>query len=226
MRRWPTRARSANTTPNTRGSTTCVYAAHPGLGWIDRWMARTFRFLDRRSDEFGVAFAAGAETVAYAGARWTDDRIGTLFDDAEPAAARLYLWHLAEEVEHKGAAHDVWEAFSGNRLKYVLGTFTSIAILAFFAFIGTLGLLWTQRRLFSPRAHWNLLVWSITYAFEFLTLAVISALPGHHPNDLADPVFLTHVVADTGGRRALNPPTVGRSGRGALAQLEGRSDRW
>ncbi len=167
-----------------------VYAAHPGLGWIDRMMAATFRVLDKRSDEFGVAFAAGAETIAYAGARWTDDRIGSLFDDAEPTARRLFLWHLAEEVEHKGAAHDVWESFSGNRIKYVLGTITSVLVLAFFAFIGTLGLLWTERKLFSPRAHWNLFIWSCTYIFEFMPLAVISALPGHHPNDFTDPVYL------------------------------------
>ena len=167
-----------------------VYDAHPRLQWSKKLMAATFRFLDGRSDEFGVAFSAGAETVAYAGARWVDDRIGYCFDDAEPDATRLYLWHLAEEVEHKGAAHDVWAAFSGNRFKYVLGTITSIAVLAFFAFVNTLGLLWVERKLFSPRAHWNLLVWSVTYAFEFLPLAVISALPGHHPNDLADPVYL------------------------------------
>ncbi|MFW2383449.1 MAG: metal-dependent hydrolase [Acidimicrobiales bacterium] len=168
-----------------------VFAQHPGLMWIDRLMARTFRVLDRRSDEFGVAFAAGAETIAYAGARWTDPRIASLFDDAEPTARRLFLWHLAEEVEHKGAAHDVWESFSGSRAKYVAGTITSVLVLAFFAFIGTLGLLWVERRVFSPRAHWNLLVWSITYVFEFLPLAVISALPGHHPNDLTDPVYLS-----------------------------------
>ena len=167
-----------------------VYAAHPGLAWIDRLMAATFRVLDKRSDEFGVAFSAGAETIAYAGARWTDDRIGLLFDDAEPTARRLFLWHLAEEVEHKGAAHDVWESFSGNRFKYVLGTMTSVLVLAFFAFIGTLGLLWTQKKLFSPRAHLNLFIWSCTYIFEFMPLAVISALPGHHPNDLTDPVYL------------------------------------
>lgn len=152
-------------------------------------MAWTFERLGRRSTEFGVAFAAGAETVAYAGARWVDERIN-LFDDAHPIAARLYLWHLAEEVEHKGAAHDVWAAVSGSRANYVLGTIASIVVLAFFAFIGTLGLLWVERRIFSPRAHWNLLVWSVTYAFEFLPLAVVSALPGHHPDDLADPVYL------------------------------------
>jgi predicted metal-dependent hydrolase len=168
-----------------------VFAAHPGLGWLDRLMARTFRALDSTSDQFAVAFAAGFETIAYAGARWTDQRIATLFDDAEPTARRLFLWHLAEEVEHKGAAHDVWQSFSGSRLRYVAGIVVSICLLAFFSLIGTLSLLWVERRLFSPRAHWNLLVWSITYIFEFMPLAVVSALPGHHPDDLADPLYLT-----------------------------------
>ncbi len=167
-----------------------VFAAHPRLMWLDRWMDRTFRFLDRRSDDFGVAFSAGFETIAFAGARWTDDRIGPLFDEAEPTARRLFLWHLAEEVEHKGAAHDVWDSVSGSRLHYVLGTIAATVILAVFSLLGTLALLWTERRLFSPRAHWNLLVWSLSYLFEFLPLAVVSALPGHHPSDLADPVVL------------------------------------
>lgn len=168
-----------------------VFAEHPGLQWLNRLMERSFRVLDRRSDEFSVAFAAGFETIAYAGARWTDERIGSLFDDAEPTARRLFLWHLAEEVEHKGVAHDVWQSFSGSRMKYILATMTSVLVLAMFAVVGTLSLLWVERRLFSPRAHWNLFVWSLTYMFEFMPLAVVSALPGHHPNDLADPVYLT-----------------------------------
>jgi predicted metal-dependent hydrolase len=168
-----------------------VFAEHPGLRWLNGLMDRAFRVLDRRSDEFSVAFAAGFETIAYAGARWTDERIGPLFDDAEPNARRLFLWHLAEEVEHKGVAHDVWQSFSGSRTKYILATMSSVLVLALFAVIGTLSLLWVERRLFSPRAHWNLFVWSITYMFEFMPLAFVSALPGHHPNDLADPVYLT-----------------------------------
>ena len=81
----------------------------PGFGgWTPPW--QVLRFLGRRSLKFGIAFAAGFETIAYAGARWTEPRISTLFDGADEEVSRLFLWHLAEEVEHKGVAHDAWEA--------------------------------------------------------------------------------------------------------------------
>lgn len=168
-----------------------IIGDRPGLGLLDRLMARTFGFLGNRSANFGVAFAAGFETIAYAGARWTEPRIGSLFNGADEAPTRLFLWHLAEEVEHKGVAFDVWRAVDGRRWRYILAMMVAAVTLATFSFAGTLSLLWGRRRLFSPIAHGRLLLWSVSFVFEAVTAMVLSCLPGHHPDDFTDPTYLT-----------------------------------
>jgi predicted metal-dependent hydrolase len=154
-------------------------------------MAKVFAFLGRRSARFGVAFAAGFETIAYAGARWIEPRIGSLFRGADDEPTRLFLWHLAEEVEHKGVAFDIWTAVDGRRHRYITAMIVAAIVLAAFSFAGTLCLLWGRRRLFSPVAHSRLLLWSVTFVFEAVTAMILSCLPGHHPDDFTDPTYLT-----------------------------------
>ncbi|MEM7323279.1 MAG: metal-dependent hydrolase [Actinomycetota bacterium] len=171
-----------------------------GLGLLDRAMAAVFAALGRRSAAFGVAFAAGFETIAFAGARWTEPRIGSLFRGAADEPTRLFLWHLAEEVEHKGVAFDVWRTVDGNRFRYAFATIVAALVLAVFSFVGTLCLLWGRRRLFSPLAHGRLLVWSISFVFDAVTAIVLSCLPGHHPDDFADPTYLLDWLGADGDR--------------------------
>lgn len=182
-----------------------------GLGLLDRLMARTFAFLGRRSARFGVAFAAGFETIAYAGARWTEPRIGSLFSGADEEPTRLFLWHLAEEVEHKGVAFDVWAAVDRSRLRYMQATAVAALVLAMFSVAGTLCLLWDRRRLFSPKAHGRLLLWSVTFVFEAVTAMVLSCLPGHHPDDFTDPTYLVAWLnAQSADEPLSTAPTSGR----------------
>ena len=167
-----------------------VVRRFPGLRRIESMMAATFRFLRRRaSPRFALAFAAGFETVAFSAARWTASRQQSLFVDADDTAKTLFLWHLAEEVEHKGVAHDVYEGTGGGRLRYVAAMVCSMLLLAAFTIAGVASMLWTTRRIFRPIAHLRMLVWSISFLFELLPNMAISALPGHHPDQFVDPVF-------------------------------------
>lgn len=167
-----------------------VIGDHRALVLLERLMAKVFSFLGRRSMRFGVAFAAGFETIAFAGARWVEPRIGRLFDGADEEPTRLFLWHLAEEVEHKGVAHDVWAEVDGSRVRYAVAMTVAAVVLACFSLAGTLCLLWRRGRLFSPLAHGRLVLWSVTFLFEALTAMVLSCLPGHHPDDFTDPASL------------------------------------
>ncbi len=168
--------------------------AHPGISRLDQAMGWTFRRLQRRSLVFRLAFAAGFETVAYAGARWTDERLHALFEDAEPVASTLFLWHLAEEIEHKTVAFDVFRAHSSGvrfrTIRHLGGLVTAAVLLALFAFIGTWSLLAAQGKFFSPRAHANLIRWSFSFIFEVMPLMAVSLLPSHHPASLTDPSWM------------------------------------
>ncbi len=167
-----------------------LVADEPGLARLERWMRGVFGWLHRsRSDAFNVAFAAGFETVAYTSARWTEARLDKLMTGADDVAATLFLWHLAEEVEHKTVAFDVYQAVHGKRRTYVAGLITSMFALAIFAALGTAFLLYRKGRFFRPVAHWRMLVWTVSFTFELLPAMAVSTLKGHNPAKLADPPF-------------------------------------
>lgn len=168
-----------------------VAARYTGIPRVERWIARTYGWLDRtRSERFNVAFAAGSETIAFAIARWSEQHLSTLFDGSDNDAATLYLWHLAEEVEHKSAAFDVFEAVDGSRLRYAWAMSLSCAILTWFTLVATIVMLKGEHRLLRPVAWFRLLRWAISLAFCVLPLMASSAMPGHHPSSFADPVYL------------------------------------
>jgi predicted metal-dependent hydrolase len=168
-----------------------VVARHPALARLERLMRRTYGGLGRRrSERYNLAVAAGSETIAVSLARWIEGHLGELFDDADPVPATLFLGHLAEEVEHKEVAFDVWAAIDGSRWRYARAALLSLTLLALFSVAGTLVMLRDTGRLFSPLAWWRLARWAVSAGFVLFPTLLVSALPGHHPRQLADPVFL------------------------------------
>jgi predicted metal-dependent hydrolase len=164
---------------------------YPAVRRVERWMARTYGWLSRtRSLRFNLAFAAGSETIAYGIARWSEKHLTDLFSSSDPVASTMYLWHLAEEIEHKSAAFDVYQAVDGSRLRYAAAMTTSFAILVWFCTIASLTMLASDRRLHHPVAWYRLIKWSFSLAFSLLPTMAVSAMPGHRPADFADPVFL------------------------------------
>jgi predicted metal-dependent hydrolase len=159
----------------------------PSLGRIERWIDRVMGWLGRRSPEFAVAFGAGGETVAYCTARWVAPRMATLFRGADPVAASMFVWHLAEEVEHKRVAFDVFDEIDGSRWRLARGMATAFAFLATFTIISTMAMLVRTRRVWNPLAHLRLLVWGVQFAFSALPVMAMSLTRSHHPDQLVDP---------------------------------------
>jgi predicted metal-dependent hydrolase len=180
-----------------------VTGHYPRLTRIEGWMRRTYGWFSRtRSQRFNLAFAAGSETIAFTLARWTEHHLDELFTGAEPVPSTLFLWHLAEEVEHKSAAFDVYEAIDGSRLRYLVAMVMSFVILAWFTGISALAMMHADRRLHHPVSWFRLLKWGLSFAWVGLPTLVVSALPGHHPSDFTDPIWmsswLTHFDPETG----------------------------
>lgn len=164
-----------------------IVADRPALARLEGWMARTFGWLDRRSQRFSLAFAAASETIAFSIARWADRHDGTLFDGVEPSTAALFRWHLAEEVEHKSVAFDVDRALGGSRARYALAGVTSLALLAWFTILAVMTQLWGSRWRWSPLVWLRLLPQAISIGFVTVPNLVVSCFPGHHPSDFTDP---------------------------------------
>lgn len=186
-----------------------LVASMPRVGRVEGWMRRTYGWLSRtRSTRFNVAFAASSETIAYAIARWIEANLHELFDDADPVPTHLFLWHLAEEVEHKTAAFDVFEATDGSRLRYAWAGTVSLVILAWLVWMATLAQLVSAKRWWHPMVHLRLLVKAVSLAFELLPTLASSALPGHHPRSFADPTYLpTWLATFDPSTGRLAPPT-------------------
>jgi len=169
-----------------------LVAAYPRLHRLERWMQRTFRWLSKtRSRSFNLAFAAGFETVAYSSARWVDAHLDDLFQGADPVPATLLLWHLAEEVEHKTVAYDVYDEAGGGRLLYAGGMVASFLLLAWFTLLGSTYLLLADRRFFHPVTHLRVWRWAWSLVFEIVPNMAASTVRDHHPSDFIDPPYLT-----------------------------------
>ncbi len=172
-----------------------VIAQHPRLERVDRWMGACARWVMRRSDRFNLAFSAGGEMMAFLLARWVDRHASTLFRGAEPVPTTLFLWHLAEEVEHKSSAWDLYEQVDGSKLRYALAMVVGTAMLGWLAWSAALVQLADDGRLFRPVSHWRLLRWAVSAAFTMFPAMLVSALPGHRPQDFTDPAYLIAYLA-------------------------------
>ncbi len=171
-------------------------AQHPALRRVEGWLAASYRFLERRAGaKFAIAYAAGFEATAFAAARWMDTHRHELFRGADPEPSTLILWHLAEEVEHKTVAHDVWAATDGNRFRYLVAMATCFTMLVWFIFLGTVVQLTAWRRILNPVAWFRLFKWGIGFAFAVLPTMATTVMPSHHPSNQADPTWMTSWLA-------------------------------
>ncbi|MFV0259887.1 MAG: metal-dependent hydrolase [Acidimicrobiales bacterium] len=166
-----------------------------GLGTVDRVTGRAFGLLERRtSRRFGLAVATASETLAYSAARWAAEHRADEFSGADARVARLFWWHLAEEVEHKAVVYDVARAVGLERWRHLVGTVLTVVGLAVAVLAGTLVTMVGEHRWWHPVAWYRLTVWSLGFAFELIPNLVVALLPGHHPNQLADPAWYAEVL--------------------------------
>ena len=168
-----------------------------GVTRLESVMAAVFAWLWRtRSERLHLAYAAASEAVAYGAARWVERHHRELFAHADPLVASLYLWHLAEEVEHKNVAYDVYDARYGSRRSLAAAMVVSMIVLAVFAFLGTtLGLI-HERRIVHPGSIVRLTKWALSFIFSELPNMFVSVMPGHHPSDFTDPTWFSLYLLD------------------------------
>jgi len=138
--------------------------------------------------EFNLAFVSASETIAFAAARWAEAHHQSLFAGANPDVASMFIWHLAEEVEHKSVAFDVHRVVKTRRRYYPLAALLALMSLIIFVSLGTTTMLMAERRLWNPLAWFRLTGWAVTFAFELIPLLVLAGFPHFHPDQLSDPL--------------------------------------
>lgn len=157
---------------------------------LDRLGARVFDMLAKRSSNFGLAFAAAFEIVAFCAARWAEAGLRRYFTGADEKAATLFLWHLAEEIEHKGIAHDVMEQVPAAHRKYKLAVIAAFAVLIGFTVVGGLALFSRRIHVLNPMRWFRLIGWGISFAFVVMPVVSSSMARNFHPDQLVDPPWM------------------------------------
>jgi predicted metal-dependent hydrolase len=141
--------------------------------------------------ERNMAFCAGFENVATIYTKYLLVECDRYFATAEPQMANLFLWHFAEEFEHRVVAHDVFDKVSGNYWLRVWGMLyapmfvmrTNNRLVALLLDRHRAGLSWWQK--FRSRAvslKLSLRMWSY-----LLPRIALMLRPGYHPSSVAVP---------------------------------------
>lgn len=74
-----------------------------------------------RSLAYNMAFCAGFENTATYSALYLFQHCDDLFEGADPNGVNLFLWHVAEEFEHRSVCHDAFTAISGSYVTRIAG---------------------------------------------------------------------------------------------------------
>ena len=180
----------------------------PALRHIERAQRRVFRaFDDHGSPQSALALAAGAEAAAYFTARWVDRRRHSLLADASGPVATMFVWHLAEEVEHKDVAFDLFRATGGGgRARYLLGILAALLVFALSVLATSAVLLVRERQWWRPAIHARMVWWSLSFVFEVLPLLGLCLLQDHHPERWSDPDWLAQWLSVYDRRGGVAPP--------------------
>lgn len=164
--------------------------------FLDRAGKRMFSVMKDRSAAFGLAYAAAFEVIAFCSARWAEAGLRSYFGGAEERAASLFLWHLAEEIEHKGIPHDVLVRHSAARKKYRYALPAAFVTLIGFTVVGGLLMFMRKPHALNPVRWARLIGWGFSYAFVVMPVAGASLSSSFHPSELVDPPWMAQWLSE------------------------------
>lgn len=88
------------------------------------------RLLKEKSLTFNAAYCAGFENLALFLCKYIFFKAQSYFEGGHPVMVDLFMWHYAEEFEHRTVAHDAYAAMYGNYFHRVHGAIYSFFHLA------------------------------------------------------------------------------------------------
>ncbi|MFT6510499.1 MAG: putative metal-dependent hydrolase [Parvibaculaceae bacterium] len=161
------------------------------LSDVEAEMTEDYKRLQGKSLRWRLAYTAGFETMTMGITEWLISARKDLFVDADPVVTSLILWHMVEETEHKTVAFELYQELFGNYFARLVGLvyatyhiskFSRRAYKRMMKRDGTWGSLRCRFRLWAMVAKFG---WNIAPAL------LRSLFPGHHPDHVTDPAWVT-----------------------------------
>lgn len=161
------------------------------LSDVEAEMTEDYKRLQGKSLRWRLAYTAGFETMTMGITEWLISARKDLFVDADPVVTSLVLWHMVEETEHKTVAFELYQELFGNYFARLVGLvyatyhiskFSRRAYKRMMKRDGTWGSLRCRVRLWAMVAKFG---WNIAPAL------LRSLFPGHHPDHVTDPDWVT-----------------------------------
>ncbi|MFT6490374.1 MAG: putative metal-dependent hydrolase [Parvibaculaceae bacterium] len=161
------------------------------LSDVEAEMTEDYKRLQGKSLRWRLAYTAGFETMTMGITEWLISARKDLFVDADPVVTSLILWHMVEETEQKTVAFELYQELFGNYFARLVGLvyatyhiskFSRRAYKRMMKRDGTWGSLRCRFRLWAMVAKFG---WNIAPAL------LRSLFPGHHPDHVTDPAWVT-----------------------------------
>jgi uncharacterized protein len=123
--------------------------------WED-WINKRLAFAQKRSIK-PIHLLAATAAIEHCTAVFADGtlRYNALFAGANEKMRTLWLWHCAEETEHKAVAFDVYQAVGGNYVWRIRWYLYVLVLFGVEVFAQTCNNLWHDGTLFKPSTWWS-----------------------------------------------------------------------
>lgn len=154
--------------------------------------------------EMQLAVISGIEHYTSTLGSWAFER--HVFDDAHPVVKDLFLWHAAEEIEHKSVAFDLREALAPGYARRVVGLlFATIGVMVAWTILGFVFVKNDPETSFRAtlRDQWHAL-WEGKTPYGTIARAFFQYLrPGFHPSQTNDLALAEDYLARSPAVRAI-----------------------
>ena len=169
---------------------------YPELAKIEDEMQRAYKNIEaNRSLAFRLGYTCGFETMTLGLTKWLVTERRRLFGRSNTTVASFIVWHFVEEAEHKRVAFNVYKAVHGGYWHRLLGIFTGSLHVVWYARKAAVLMLKKDGRWNDLRSRWRL--WRRTAEFfaAIVPEGLSSAMPGHDPDNGADPKWVRDWIA-------------------------------
>lgn len=170
-----------------------LYAqGYEGLKELEAKLHEDYRqFLDERSLKFNLAYSEGFESSGIVVAEYMFKHADRWLEGADESVKTLWLWHLAEEYEHRTVCYDVYQRLHGSYFYRIYGLL--YAMVHLFSYGGRVGryLIDQDRRTGrianTWQSRWRALRFQC-HQYAYLSIKMLRVLsPFYNPRDYAMP---------------------------------------